>query len=656
MNPNLNLDELDAGNELELTYDGSRGSRTVRGYVAHVETREAILDRYETNYTVLVGTPDDHTPRFVRLSFETTPEEEDARTYSFEENYELLRSMNSKSDRGQKLGQVEGVNHLDTTDDRGVQVSEFKNTDEGDIVRLGDREAVVIGQAGSGIRVEFENGDRENVHYSASRGVYYSVIASGTYEKTVHNVGFENTGYEQTPTDGAEFVWTSASSYGHGDARGKVEALVVEGDRYELVYRPTDSDNTLRLRSPEFDEDEARRNYDVKISLDPYGLRITGVYGNDLERETDRLDASEVELVYENEDATLDTDEDDGRDEPSPEQVLDRHPDYRVPREGDEVRVVYLYPTDYGTTRERQDKGTVENVRVSPGVGVELSLSGVFKNTAYALLHADDDEQDRLLWTTPDTETTPAGESEESEGFDLLLIVTSTPAHEVEDDEEDPELVTDGGQDSLDLDDVEEGDDVRVLLDPLRRDVDAREVAATVEEANESSVLLVSSAGTTARLSAGGSIYRVPDDEEDPFEELLGTATLYPDEDEEEPELRADGGVVPDDEAGVHDYENPEADDAELLRVRGEFEDGENHLVVYYRAFETTFRASLSMPYSGQVLVLSDLSEVEGVPEGVEEATVLHEFDLSTQVPRVPPVVRGAVTRPVQVPANDGNQ
>jgi len=149
------LDALEPGRVVEITYDGSRGSRTVRGYVASVETEDAILDRYETDYEVRVGTPDDHTPRFLRLSFETTPDEENSGSYSFEENYEVVRSMNSKSSRGQRLGAVEDVTVTDETDDRGVQVADLKQSEEGDLVRLGDREATVLDTSGHGVTVEF---------------------------------------------------------------------------------------------------------------------------------------------------------------------------------------------------------------------------------------------------------------------------------------------------------------------------------------------------------------------------------------------------------------------------------------------------------------------------------------------------------------------
>jgi len=86
------------------------------------------------------------------------------------------------------------------------------------------------------------------------------------------------------------------------------------------------------------------------------------------------------------------------------------------------------------------------------------------------------------------------------------------------------------------------------------------------------------------------------------------------------------------------------ADGAELLRRQGDY-DGDATLSVYYAAFGTTFRARLRPVADREALELSDLSEVEGVG-----GDVIHSFDLSTQLTHVPPVVRNAVSRPVQFP------
>ena len=461
----LELSELDAGNELELTYDGSRGSRTVRGYVAHVETTPAILDKYETDYEVRIGTPDDHTPRFLRLSFETTPEEEESGTYSFEENYEHVRSMNSKSSRGQRLGRVEDVTVTDETDARGVQVADLRTSEEGDLVRLGDREATVLDTSGHGVTVEFENGDRESVYYSAERGVYYSVIdAENGYEKTTHVVEFENTGYENTPTDGEAFVWDRTTDYGTSYDRGKVEALVIEGDRYEVVYRPTDSDDRLRLRSPTHD-DENTRPYDTTLVLEPTGLRMNGTAGNDLEPTT--LDASEVELVYENDgdedddDRTnLDADEDDDRDDADPEDALDRDDldaenGSELPEEGD--RVSLSYENEGAGKSFRSGEGVVENVRVSPGVGVEIAVSGLWEKTAYVLLHPEDPDEDRLFMVLSES---PEGrpEPDARRTFPLHAVQVVVPAEQVENPGvEEGDYVRTGGEQVYGVAEVEDG-------------------------------------------------------------------------------------------------------------------------------------------------------------------------------------------------------
>lgn len=94
---------------------------------------------------------------------------------------------------------------------------------------------------------------------------------------------------------------------------------------------------------------------------------------------------------------------------------------------------------------------------------------------------------------------------------------------------------------------------------------------------------------------------------------------------------------------------NDAKDGAEVVRVRREF-DGEHSKKVYYRAHGALFRATLVRVEDGQAWELDFLDEIEAVPTGDEEATVAHSFDLSTQVAHVPPVVREAVSRPVQVP------
>jgi hypothetical protein len=127
------------------------------------------------------------------------------------------------------------------------------------------------------------------------------------------------------------------------------------------------------------------------------------------------------------------------------------------------------------------------------------------------------------------------------------------------------------------------------------------------------------------------------DDEDDDEDDYEG-------DNEDKPELVTDGGVPV---AGG----TPEpADEAKLLRVRGEA-DGISTLSVYYEAAGETFRARLRpvrpLPEEDHIrdreaLILSDLSTVEDVGgPGVEWFDTTH----------VPAVVRRAVDRPVQVPA-----
>ena len=113
---------------------------------------------------------------------------------------------------------------------------------------------------------------------------------------------------------------------------------------------------------------------------------------------------------------------------------------------------------------------------------------------------------------------------------------------------------------------------------------------------------------------------------------------------QDEPELVTDGGVPLDGGPNAQD-------DAELIQVRGEH-DGVATLSVYYSVGPTEFRARLR-PVSGspsmtrdegEALILVDLAEVV-----VEESRVDPQTRDFFDPVNVPPVVRRAVDRPVQV-------
>jgi len=337
------LDALEPGATLELTYDGCRGSRTVWGYIAAVETTPAILDRSDTKYEVRIGTPEDHTPRFLRLSFTTTEDDENRGTYALAEDYVNVYSMNSQSDRGQRLGHIEDITFLDAVDDRGVQVANLRASGMGDRVRVGDRQATVLDPDGYGATVEFENGDRETIHYTADRGVYYSVIdADDDYSKTVHSVEFapveddEGETVEETPSEEVADLWEdlNARVFDDEDDSGRVVAVDIAGDRHRVVYRTTDDCPHVRLQSPGYDEG-CPRNYDTHLTLEPTGLRLSPVYRRDGDARSP--DPSEITLVYEGDLRTTgdDEDEDDDRDDAEPEDALDR-PDVTDEEHGSE--------------------------------------------------------------------------------------------------------------------------------------------------------------------------------------------------------------------------------------------------------------------------------------------------------------------------------
>ena len=91
-------------------------------------------------------------------------------------------------------------------------------------------------------------------------------------------------------------------------------------------------------------------------------------------------------------------------------------------------------------------------------------------------------------------------------------------------------------------------------------------------------------------------------------------------------------------------------DDAELLRTWGEY-DGERSLCVYYRIGAGVFRARLRPTETREALTLVALEYLDVNPEDPDyDAEPAEEFEIS----HVPPLVRGAVERPVQVPEEEG--
>lgn len=110
-----------------------------------------------------------------------------------------------------------------------------------------------------------------------------------------------------------------------------------------------------------------------------------------------------------------------------------------------------------------------------------------------------------------------------------------------EDDEETPDtadLVADADEfEALDPTDLSLAENVQVLLRRLPGDVERFE--GTVVETGE--YPHVADDDTTLRLAPAGSVYRLPDDEDDPFEELIGSdwtvfAEVEDDEDEWNPQ------------------------------------------------------------------------------------------------------------------------
>ena len=260
--------------------------------------------------------------------------------------------------------------------------------------------------------------------------------------------------------------------------------------------------------------------------------------------------------------------------------------------------------------------------------------------TAVGSGDADDSDEDRLL-VLHSGDGSPAGEQEQTTTLDLHVIHGATDdevrnAVESVESEDEPELVTGGG--------VPRDDDAETTVVEFRNRSPERFDSPPVSRVE------IDPHETTATCDICGYHGLVPRTEV-PVEGVLSCGRCG-DIGQDEPELVTDGGVPLDGGPNAQD-------DAELIQVRGEH-DGVATLSVYYRVGPTTFRARLRpvrpLPEEDHIrdreaLVLSDLCSLD-VPDldGFEfvgpDAPAEEWFDTT----HVPPVVRRAVDRPVQVP------
>lgn len=319
---------LEPGTELELTYDGVHGERTITVYVLEAFDPYSTLDR--DTVRVRAAEPDARRPRRVR--------------FDIEQDDTLLKSLNSKASGGRKLGWLRDVTVTGATDETFRQAGHYYAAREGDVLRV-DGERMVVVDDSHGLALEHpETGSTMTLRFAAHRGVYR---LTDDYEREAVDV--EATGETMRNGDAAT-VLEALADYGHGD-RGAVEAVTHDGTRYDVVYRHDAREEGIRLASP--DADASRRNFDTRLRLDPLGLRLaTGYYTGEGVTEQ-RVDADDLELVYEGVAEQSEQDEEpelvaDGGQEAKPE----HHPEENTYPPAPEVRGVESRGVVVGEPRE----------------------------------------------------------------------------------------------------------------------------------------------------------------------------------------------------------------------------------------------------------------------------------------------------------------
>jgi len=288
----IDIESLAAGDGLAITYDGSNGPRTITVYVVRAFDPYAASTLHDQQIRIRAAEPGARRSRFVQ--FDIT-----------DGSVQSLRSLNSKGARGQRLGHILDVQATGEYSAPHYAIGEMMAAEAGDIVRIKGRERVVVDRTSSRITVEARDGGDRAVYSAVPRGM----IPTGRNTDR-DPVAFARAG-ERTVNGDAECVYAAIESWAHGDGERKVNAITVDGTRYEIVYR---HDDEVKLASPHVDE--SRRPYDARLTVDPVGLRLTTwLWGSDRETVTMRPDADDVELLYEGAGSDDEGDEDESESE-----------------------------------------------------------------------------------------------------------------------------------------------------------------------------------------------------------------------------------------------------------------------------------------------------------------------------------------------------
>lgn len=294
MNPNPS--ELTTGTELELTYDGSNGERTITAHLVGHEAREATLDKYGERHELTFAEPGARRPRFLRFTFETPTDG----TYSLADDVvPTLRSLNSKSDRGRRLGRLRSVEVVGDSPEWVESLVALRSAETGDVLTVEGERGTVVSN-GLGTTVEFDDGTQATLRTSASVGAYEYV----EHEQVARHV--EATGESVEAPEADREAFETCESYGNDDERGKVVAVEHAGETYEVAYRHDADDEGIRFETPE------RHGHDT-LELDPLGLVLDG----------ERVHADDLELVFENDEQAESDDETETETDGGPELVAD---------------------------------------------------------------------------------------------------------------------------------------------------------------------------------------------------------------------------------------------------------------------------------------------------------------------------------------------
>lgn len=259
-----------AGTELEITYVAPKGDRTITAYVTRA------FDPYNSDLEglrVCAVEPDARHPRFLSFS--------------------VGNSGPRMLEATQKLGPIKDVTVTGEVNDTYAAFEEFYASREGDVVRLnGDTYTVIEAEPDRIRTLEDDTGAREQVSARPS-GLEFTY--SATKDREDNDVyEYELTG-ERNMNEESEEVMAALGGYGYSHDDGVVEAVEIDGERYEVVRRAKADEGTVELADGEVDEEH--RSHDTLLLQDALGLSlVTDIRHGGL---TERVAVEEVTLVRE---------------------------------------------------------------------------------------------------------------------------------------------------------------------------------------------------------------------------------------------------------------------------------------------------------------------------------------------------------------------